>query len=312
MRVLVTGAGGFAGKHVLADLARHGHDTVALFHRSPADAGVPAESLHADVTDPAALADAVAASAADACIHLAAVTFVPDGTTDPARMFSVNLMGTLHLLEAFREHRPEARILVVSTSHVYGTIRRERPVCEDDPLIPQSLYAVSKAAADQTALEYAGDFEMNVITARPQNHIGPGQDARFVVPAFATQLKAIAAGSAEPELRVGNLESEREFLHVHDVVRAYRLLLENGTPGEAYNIARGRPVAIGEILNTLCRIAGVEPEVKTDTDIYRPADSCPLLDIAKIDVDARWRPEIDMETTLRDVYKSAPGNGVAV
>ena len=147
-----------------------------------------------------------------------------------------------------------------------------------------------------------------MLTARPQNHIGPGQDPRFVVPAFAAQLKAIAQGRAGSCLRVGNLESEREFLDVRDVARAYRLLIEKGRAGEAYNIARGNSVRIREVLDALCRMAGVTPQIEVDPSLYRPSDSCPLLDVGKVRSDVGWQPGIDIEQSLQAVFESVPGS----
>jgi GDP-D-mannose dehydratase len=218
----------------------------------------------------------------DACLHMAGIAYVPRGWTEPDLVFSVNVEGTIRVLEALRRLAPAARTLVISSAQVYGNTPRGRPLTEDDALEPDNLYGVSKVAADLMALLYARRYGMAVMTARPCNHIGPGQSTDFVVPAFAAQLKAIAAGRREPVMRVGNLESLREFADVRDVARAYRLLLEGGVGGRAYNIATGKLVKIGDLLERLCQVAGVRPAIEVEPKFYRPTDAQPALDTARI------------------------------
>ena len=175
--------------------------------------------------------------APDACIHLAGIAFVPLGWTDPELVFSVNLLGTINVLEAFRLGAPKARLLIVTSAEIYGRVPGSHAFAEDAPLTPDNLYAVSKMAADLSSLLYARRYGMHVMTARPGNHIGPGQSPRFVTSAFAEQIVKIARKQTEPVLKVGNLECERDFTDVRDVARAYRLIAEGGRAGEAYNIS---------------------------------------------------------------------------
>lgn len=308
MRVLITGASGFVGKHLVNELLRQGHEPLALDlvrDRNLPDA-VPVYT--GDILDADLLRSLVARARPDACVHLSGLSFVPESWQNPDRTLNVNILGAARLLEAFRSSAPGARVLVVSTAHVYGQAPRERPLVEDDLLDPETPYAVSKAAADRLALLYARRHGMHTMTARPYNHIGPGQSPIFVVPAFAEQLLAIARGQAAPMLRVGNLDSRRDFTDVRDVARAYRLLIESGQPGQAYNIASGSAVSIREILDRLCRIIGVAPAVETDPDRFRPTERQAPISIAKIWDAVRWKPEIPLEATLRDLVAelSAP------
>jgi GDP-4-dehydro-6-deoxy-D-mannose reductase len=299
MRILVTGANGFVGRHLLRELARHGHDILA-FDASVAALPPGTQACAGDIRDRALLERLLREHAPDACVHLAGLTFVPAGLTAPEDMLAINVVGTATLLQTFRAAGSKARILVASTAQIYGTRARSAAVAEDEPAAPENLYAISKTAADQIALLYAHQCSMPVMTVRPHNHIGPGQSPQFVVPALACQLRAIAGG-AEPVLRVGNLESRRDFTDVRDVAHAYRLLLESGKPGEAYNIACGRLVTIREVLDRLCALAGVQPRLQRDETLYRPADSSPPLDTRKIRADVGWVPEIELDTTLRDI-----------
>lgn len=308
MRVLVTGAFGFVGRYLIAELRQHGHDIFAY------DVGpVPpdlrdVEAASGDVRDAASLRNAIRRAAPDACVHLAALAFVPAGAEDPQAMIDVNILGTIRLLESFRREAPKARVLVVSTAQVYGRIPRPAPLREEDPLAPDSIYAISKAAADDVARLYARQYGMDILVARPYNHIGPGQSPLYVVSSFARQVRAIAAG-APNEIKVGNLDSRRDFTDVRDVARAYRLLLERGRTGEAYNLGSGTQVRIGDILDRLCAQAGVRPRITRDPALYRPDHESPPLDIRKVRDATGWIPGIPLDQTLRDILASPAPSG---
>ncbi len=289
------------GRHAVRELAGNGHEPVALDLRFQTPVDGAADSLVADLRDAAAIERIVRSAKPGACLHLGAISSVPEGETNPELLLAVNIMGTANLLEAARKHVPACRLLLVSTAHIYGASAGERRLKEDAPILPVSLYAVSKAAADLLTLGYAKRHGVQAMTARPNNHTGPGQSPRFVVPSFARQIRAIARGEGEPVLKVGNLESEREFADVRDVVRAYRLLMEKGRPGEAYNIAGNERMKVGEILDRLCKLAGVTPKITVDQAKYRPFDRSPLLDTGKLRKDTGWKPEIEFSQTLRDI-----------
>ncbi len=304
MRILVTGAAGFAGRHFLHEAALGGHTTIAL-DVNPPPSSTPCEGfVPASLMDPAALREAIVRCSPDACLHLAAIAFVPAADSDPSGVVNTNILGTTHLLEAFRTAAPNARILIVSSSQVYGQRNHPTPIPEDTPLTPDSLYAITKAAADDIARFYARQFNMAVTVARPGNHTGPGQSPSFVVPAFARQLQAIRQGGINA-IRVGNLNSSRDFTDVRDVTRAYRLLLEKGQPGLAYNIASGRHYTIGAILDMLCHMADVKPEIIQDPALYRPDGQCPSLNTTRLVQTTGWQPAYDIRKTLSDILEVA-------
>ncbi|MBU1909911.1 MAG: GDP-mannose 4,6-dehydratase, partial [Verrucomicrobia bacterium] len=258
-----------------------------------------------DVLDRGATGKLVQELKPDGCIHLAGIAFVPMGWTDPDAVFSVNLLGTIRLLETFRHHAAAARLLIVTSAEVYGRAGDGRPQDEETPLAPDNLYALSKRAADSAARLYAQHYGMAVLVVRPGNHIGPGQSSRFVATAFAEQVAAIALGRAEPVVRVGNLDSERAFLDVRDMVRAYRLLLERGRAGEVYNAGSSARVRVGDLLDQLCRLAGVHPRIEVDPARYRDADISGILDCGKIRRELGWAPEIPLRETLRTILDHA-------
>lgn len=301
MRILVTGSNGFVGRHLARELAGHGHEVVGFDLAAAATTGSVAEHVSGDIQDKPAVRTAVASLKPDGCVHLGGISFVPAAVRDPSTLFAVNVLGTVNLLEALRTASPGTRVLVVSSANVYGETASPAPITEQTPLAPGTLYAISKAAADLTTLQYAGLHRLHAMTARPTNHIGPGQSGQFVIPALAQQVKAVARDEAPPVIKVGNLDSVRDFSDVRDVVRAYRLLIEQGRAGQAYNISSGARVRIGSVLDDLCAMAGVKPEIVVDPAKFRPTDESPRLDTAKLRTDTGWQPEIALKTTLRDV-----------
>lgn len=302
MRILVTGANGFVGQHVLNELEAHGH-TPFIVDKDPPLSRPGATCFTCDLRNPDALATVVHDVQPDGCIHLAGIAFVPVGWSDPHLVFSVNLGGTINLLEAFRQGSPKTRILVVTSSEVYGRKPSSEPLPEEAPMAPSNVYAVSKVAADLSTLLYHRRYGLHVMTARPHNHIGPGQSDQFVTSAFANQLARLKASREDPVIRVGNLECRRDFTDVRDVARAYRLIVEKGQPHEAYNVASGRLVRIREVLDLLCRLAGIQPRLEVDPERYRTKDEPPTLDTNKILRHVGWKPEIHLADTLADIYQ---------
>ena len=302
MRVLVTGANGFVGRHLVARLRAAGHDVVAAGHIDHGGDVVPF-----DLRDSRNVARVIAGARADAVAHLAAQAFVPTSIADPLGTFEVNVGGTLRVLEAVRAANGRTRVLVAGSADAYGPQPpRCYPLVETTAPVPANPYAASKIAAEAFALAAARSYGLDVVVTRAFNHIGPGQDERFVVPSFAMQLARIAAGG-NPLMRVGNLDAQRDFLDVRDVVHAYMLVLEGrATAGEMYNVASGKAVSIKELLRQLVTIARVGVEIRDDPERMRPAD-VPLVlgDAAKFRTATGWEPSISLATSLRDVYADA-------
>ena len=308
MRVLVTGAGGFVGGHLIAALQSRGHEVVAADHIRNGD---DADTLPLDVTDPLAVRGAVELARPAAIAHLAAQAFVPASLADPDGTFDVNAHGTLRLLDAARAFAEQGgtppRVLVVSSGDVYGAQPREAlPLRETTAPLPRNPYAASKVAAEALALAYARSYGVNAVVTRAFNHIGPGQYESFAVVAFALQIARVAAGGAARVL-VGNLDASRDFLDVRDVCDAYVLLLEGrGAAGEIYNVCSGTATPMREILRRLIELAHVPVEVRDDPARMRPADvPVSVGDAAKLRAATGWAPRIPLVAALRAVYDDA-------
>jgi GDP-4-dehydro-6-deoxy-D-mannose reductase len=238
-------------------------------------------------------------------LHLAAQSFVPTAIAQPLTTYEVNVMGSVRLAQALRAQPQSVRLLYISSAEVYGfQARHTLPLSEAALAQPANPYAASKIAAEYllTALRNDG---LQVVIARPFNHIGAGQDPRFVVAGFARQLADILAGGPN-ELSVGNLEAERDFLDVLDVARAYVALMESGQDGVIYNIASGTPVAIKDILRRLIIMANVAVAVREDPARMRPSDiPCFYGDASRLRAATDWQPAIALDESLRFILDAA-------
>jgi GDP-4-dehydro-6-deoxy-D-mannose reductase len=293
---LITGAEGFVGRRLAAYLAEKGWRVRRSVYPTAGD-----EAFPCDVRDPAQVAALVEWSGPLTHVfHLAAVTFVPEAGRDPAGAYRANTLGTVHLLEALGRARPDARLVYVSSSEVYGP-PRYLPVDEDHPIDPRQPYAISKAASDFHC-RYAAAAGRDVVVARPFNHSGAGQDSRFVLSSFARQVAQAEAGDGPAQLRVGNLDAQRDFLHVDDVLHAYERIALEGTTGAAYNICSGRALLLRDAVDTLLRLARREIEVVVDEERLRPLDVPEVRGShQRLTDDTGWEPAASMGTLLAEL-----------
>lgn len=301
-RTLITGASGFAGRHLVAHLrATTDWELCALGRSSQPDLN----TVSADLLDRAAVDQAVAQVQPEIVVHLAAQSFVPTSFEDPADTFNTNVIGQLHLLQAIAAAKIDPLVLVISSNEVYGMVLpNDIPVNEKTPLRPASPYAVSKAAQDLLAGQWFYSHKLRVIRVRPFNHIGPGQKAQFAAPAFARQIARIELGLQPPVVQVGNLDAQRDFTDVRDIVSAYHLALVHGEPGAIYNVGSGEPVAIRTILETLINLSTVPITIEPDPARMRPADVPTVAcDSSYFQTRTGWRRQYSLDQTLRDVLE---------
>ncbi len=296
MIAVVTGARGFVGPHLVAHLEDRGDTVVSLDRRGP-------EPF--DVTDADAVRAALERERPDAVYHLAAMSHVGDSWKAPALVLRVNAEGTLNVLRACVDLGIN-RVLVVGSAEEYGRVDpADLPLSEDAPLRPVTPYGASKVAGNFLALQsFLGDG-LGAIRARPFNHTGPGQEATFLVPALAARI-ARAEQTGAREIPVGSLDAVRDVSDVRDVVRAYRLLVERGEPGEVYNVCSGRGVAVSEIAQRLVERARHEIRLVVDPELVRAVEVPRLVgDNRRLREATGWVPEHELSSTLADVLDAA-------
>jgi GDP-4-dehydro-6-deoxy-D-mannose reductase len=296
--ILVTGANGFVGGHLLPLLQTHypSRDVIAFT---------------GDIRDTQAMRAQLRHIRPWACVHLAAIASVAEARRDEDALWATNLQGTLHLAHAILADMPSCSFLFASTADAYGdSFRQGNPVDETIPLAPLNPYAASKAAADLAVGALAAEG-LRAIRLRPFNHTGPGQSDAFVVPAFARQIARVAAGQQAPVVRVGDIDPHRDFLDVRDVCAAYIACLDAGdsiSPGSIFNISSGRTIRIGDILTDLLTEAGVTVQIEPDVSRKRVTD-IPYAsgDSRKLTQMTGWQPVIAWAQTLRDVLQDWQG-----
>ena len=289
MRVFVTGARGFVGRHLTAHLAELGDEVV----------GVDREC---DVTDLPAVVGAMAAAAPDAVVHLAARASVAESWRAPEEYVRVNVLGTRNVVEAAVAAAPSATVLFVSSADVYGVVgEADLPLVESRRPQPSNPYAQSKFEAELLVRALARETGQAVIVARPFNHVGPGQSEEFVLPALVRRLLDARASGAR-SIPVGDLRARRDFSDVRDVVRAYRLLLALGAPGEVYHVASGQDVAIGDVARLLVERIAPDVALEEDPTLRRPVE-VPVLrgSFQKIHEATGWEPTIALARSLDDL-----------
>lgn len=291
MRLLMTGSKGFVGgwlREVVASKSRWSNVEIL--------------AADADLLDCEALQQELGHHRPHAVIHLAAQSSVAAAIRDPVRTASVNVIGTLNLLEALEKTGFTGRLLFVGSSEEYGAVSADNlPVSEVVPLAPRNPYAASKAAAEMFVLERVRRGKLDAVCTRSFNHAGPRQDLRFVLPSLARQVARVKLGLQPAEIRVGDLEVTRDFLDVRDVASAYLTLLQRGITGSIYNVCSGQERRLADLLDTLLRLAGVNAVVKGDANLMRPVEQRRVCgDPTRLRA-LGWEPEIPIEQTLQSI-----------
>ncbi|MGI8828264.1 MAG: GDP-mannose 4,6-dehydratase [Candidatus Limnocylindria bacterium] len=310
MRALVIGADGFAGRWLLRHLLESGDGVAAAVGPGYGDEALPEnlDPLRLDVRDAGRVNRVVTSSQPDVIYFLAGVSRA--GARDDLDLaMGISVQGALNTLAAAAALDAPVRLLHVGSSHVYAVPRNEAPIDERAPIRPAGIYGAAKAAAESALLYLGAATAVEVIAVRAFNHIGPGQQAGFVVPSLARQVSEIARGGQEPIIRAGNLDARRDFTDVRDVVRAYRLAVVHGAPGEAYNVASGRAISVRQVLAGLLELRSVRAEVDRAPELSRAGESTTAMigDAGKLTALTGWRPEISIEQSLAGVLDSLGG-----
>jgi len=302
MRVLITGATGYTGRHLAEAALAHGAEVFGVALDGNFAPGVT--GYLADLTLPGVADEVVGAVCPDRVYHLAGL--VPSSTRHvaPEALLSVNVLGTLRVLEAIILHAPAARTLIVSSAAVYGPVAPERqPITEDFPINPITAYAVSKAMQELLAGQYRAAHGLCVMRARTFNLIGPGEQAGLVGATLAMQVAEIEAGRRAPAIELRYLFTRRDFTDVRDVAQAYWHILEHGSPEKVYNVCSGQAHSIGELLDTLLSLAGLtHVQARQREQHLLPGDvALSLGDPSRLQADSGWKPAISIRQSLNDL-----------
>jgi len=301
-RVLVTGATGFVGRHLVRLLQESGHRVFGTCFPDHPD-GEGGDFVHLNLCSEPDLAEFVRRAQPERIVHLAAVSNVRQSWEKRTETLQTNLLGTSNLFEAARCHAPGCRLLFLSSSDVYGGLfGQEKYFKEEDPCQVVSPYAFTKVAGELLSRFYFQVEKLDIVLARPFPHTGPGQAANFVFSDWARQVALIERGERPPLMEVGNLAIRRDYSDVRDTVKAYALLLDKGRPGETYNVCSGKAVSLREVLDTLVKLSARPVDIRQDPSRLRKTD-IPFLagDGTKLRRETCWTPVIPFSRTLRDL-----------
>ncbi|MEK7580941.1 MAG: GDP-mannose 4,6-dehydratase [Patescibacteria group bacterium] len=304
-KALITGIGGFVGSHLTSLLIKENIQVHGIKHPSHPAAQIEStvKITNCDTQDKKTL-EKVLREGYDYIFHLAAFSSPSISFASPKETIENNLFGQLNLLQILSSLNSKSKILIVGSADEYGDVEKKYlPVSEEAPLAPQSPYAVSKVAQDMLGLQFFLHGGLNVVRVRPFNHIGPGQSRKFVVPAFASQIAALEK-KGSGEIKVGNINTYRDFTDVRDIVKAYLLALDKGVMGEVYNIGSGRAYKIADILEKLISFSTAKIKIVKDKKLLRQADIKKIYcDYSKFKKQTGWVPKISIDKTLFDTIK---------
>jgi len=307
-KALITGIAGFVGSHLAELLLSKGFEVYGLCRpRSRTDHIVSIiNKLHledADILDSHSLYGTISRIKPDYIFHLAAQSFVPTSWVSPSVTLEVNIIGSANLFEAARQAKIDSVIQIACSSEEYGLVHPdETPIKETNPLRPQSPYGVSKVAMDYLGYQYFCSYGMKIIRTRGFNHTGPRRGETFVTSNFAKQIAMIEKGKQEPVIKVGNLEAQRDWTDVRDMVKGYLLSVEKCDAGDVYNICTGNGVVVQDMLNILLGMSKAKVKIVQDPSRMRPSE-VPILvgDNSKFVAKTGWKPEIPFEKTMEDL-----------
>ena len=303
MKALITGSEGFVGRHLSAELESNGYDVI----RCSLEGGDGYVGLN--ILDFDAVKKVLSDYMPDVIVNMAGQANVALSWKKPQFTMTLNVNGFVNILDAVREVKPDTKIIGIGSADEYGSLgSKGNNVTEDTSVNPMTPYAVSKVAQENMAMTYCRAYGMNINMIRFFNMGGAGQAKGFMISDFASGIADIEAGKSDC-LLVGNLESARDFTHVKDAVRACRLIIEKGIPGEIYNVCSGRTYTAQEVLNRLCSMAKCGITIKQDASRMRPSDTpvvCGNHD--KLTAHTGWQPEKSIDEILSEALSQARQN----
>ena len=302
-KALIIGASGFVGDYLIDYIQKMGKWSLAVTkmpHETISHSNITVYDLN--ILDKEAINEVLNTEQPDYIFHLAAQSSVALSWKNPELTVDVNIKGTINILNAVKEIKKKIRLLLIGSGEEYGHVNKDEiPLHEDNCLRPGNIYAATKACQNMIGKIYSDDYDMDIMSVRAFNHMGPGQAPIFVVSDFCKQVVEIEKGNQEAVIKVGNLTAKRDFTDVRDVVRSYVMLMESGVKGETYNVGSGTATSIQAILDEILSLSFIPIKVEIDPSKLRPVD-VPVIeaDIRKLVKCTGWRREIPLSQTLKE------------
>lgn len=305
MKALIIGGAGFVGGYLAKRLQEDGYEVAVTKREEEYLSSFDGAVYTLDLLNPEQISSVLKNVSPDCIFHLAAQSSVALSWKQPVITVDINIKGTIQLLNAIRSLEMNPRILLIGSSEEYGAVRQEElPVRENNQTRPGNIYAATKLCQNMIGNIYARAYQMDIISVRAFNHLGPNQIETFVVADFCKQVAKIEYGQQRPVILVGNLNVKRDFTDVRDIVRAYSLLSKKGKAGETYNVGSGNSISIQEILDQILLQTTIPIQIQVDETKFRPVDIPEIeADIHKLTKTTGWIPQIPLKQTIQDTLE---------
>lgn len=305
MNALIMGAGGFVGGYLIKELAvnRNWNVFATKLPDETIDVDCKCGIYDLDILNEQDISDLISSISPDFIFHLAAQSSVALSWKNPALTVDINIKGCVNLLEAVRKSKSNPRIILVGSSEEYGYASgKQTPITEDVTPEPGNIYAVTKYTQELIGKVYAKAYDMDIISVRAFNHIGPGQSPQFVVSDFCKQIAEIEKGIKDPIIYVGNLSAQRDFTDVRDIMSAYADIALKGKSNETYNVGSGKAISINSILEIVLSLSSNDIRIEVDKDKFRPVDIPRIAaDISKLERDTEWKAKYNITDTIKSM-----------
>lgn len=301
-KVLIFGIGGFVGRYLAQEFLDHGYHVCGSDVCESGNLQPEVEFYHADLLNKDSVEELLVREQPDMVVNLAAISSVGASWAIPQTTISVNVVGTLNILEAVRKCTPMPKVMLIGSSEEYEVC--EGSISEQTPINGNNPYGISKMAQERFAALYRERYAIKVYCVRAFNHTGVGQKDTFVLPSFCKQAAEIESSGKDGVIKVGNLEAKRDFSDVRDIVRAYRMVIESEDCDKIYNVGSGKAYRLSEMLSYIVSLSSMKITVETDPARFRPVDT-PVIccDNRLIREELGWKPEYEIFQTLKEMFE---------
>lgn len=301
-KVLIFGIGGFVGRYLANEFLNHGYSVYGSDMNNNGTLPMRVKFYEANLLDAGSVHTVVQKTSSDMIINLAAISSVGQSWSIPQTTMSVNVIGALNIMEAAKRCNPMPKVMFIGSSEEYEV--SDKPLNESTPLNANNPYGISKVAQEQFAQMYSKNFGLQIYCVRSFNHTGVGQRDSFVLPSFCKQAAEIEKSGKPGVIEVGNLTVKRDFSHVKDIVKAYRMIIESDDSSIIYNVGSGQAFSLRELLNYIVGLSGADIQIKVDPKRFRPTDQ-PIVccDCTLIKSRLGWEPKYSVFDALKEMYE---------